>query len=162
MTRINVVPENDLCDAHLQAEWREMTRIPNKIASGKYVNMANRPAEYTVQTALNAKGGRGHELFFTNKLQYLRERYLRIIKEAQWRGLNLTDQWPSDVTADTHPKLWNDYVPTRAAVALNVRRLIERTPEKPKLNKIPFKRDTYIQLFRMTLAMYKLSNEDVT
>ncbi|HGJ5874346.1 MAG TPA: pyrimidine dimer DNA glycosylase/endonuclease V [Arsenophonus apicola] len=29
MTRINVIPPNELCDQHLLAEHRELTRIPN-------------------------------------------------------------------------------------------------------------------------------------
>ena len=35
MTRINVVRPEELCDEHLFAEFREMTRIPNKLKAGK-------------------------------------------------------------------------------------------------------------------------------
>ena len=36
MTRINLVPPEELCDQHLLAEHRELTRIPNAVAKGKY------------------------------------------------------------------------------------------------------------------------------
>lgn len=36
MTRINVVPPSELCDQHLLAEFRELTRIPNGVLYGKF------------------------------------------------------------------------------------------------------------------------------
>ena len=36
MTRINLVPPAELCDQHLLAEHRELTRIPNAVARGHY------------------------------------------------------------------------------------------------------------------------------
>ena len=32
MTRINLIPPKELCDQHLLAEFRELTRIPNAVA----------------------------------------------------------------------------------------------------------------------------------
>ena len=45
MTRINLVPPEELCDQHLLAEHRELTRIPNAVAKGKY-HLKGQPAEY--------------------------------------------------------------------------------------------------------------------
>ena len=45
MTRINLVPPAELCDQHLLAEHRELTRIPNAVAKGKY-HLKGQPAEY--------------------------------------------------------------------------------------------------------------------
>ncbi len=59
MTRINLVPPEELCDQHLLAEHRELTRIPNAVAKGKY-HLKGQPAEY--------KLGEGHVRFFFNKL----------------------------------------------------------------------------------------------
>lgn len=36
MTRINLIPPEELCDQHLLAEHRELTRIPNAVARGKF------------------------------------------------------------------------------------------------------------------------------
>ena len=58
MTRINLVPPEELCDQHLLAEHRELTRIPNAVAKGKY-HLKGQPAEY--------KLGEGHVRFFFNK-----------------------------------------------------------------------------------------------
>ena len=38
MTRINVVQVQELCDQHLLAEWRELTRIPNGVVTGKFIH----------------------------------------------------------------------------------------------------------------------------
>lgn len=54
MTRINLVPPEELCDQHLLAEHRELTRIPNAVAKGKY-HLKGQPAEY--------KLGEGHVRF---------------------------------------------------------------------------------------------------
>ena len=66
MTRINLVPPEELCDQHLLAEHRELTRIPNAVAKGKY-HLKGQPAEY--------KLGEGHVRFFFNKLAFLKKRY---------------------------------------------------------------------------------------
>ena len=66
MTRINLVPPAELCDQHLLAEHRELTRIPNAVAKGKY-HLKGQPAEY--------KLGEGHVRFFFNKLAFLKKRY---------------------------------------------------------------------------------------
>jgi len=36
MTRINLVPPEELCDQHLLAELRELPRIPNAVLKGRY------------------------------------------------------------------------------------------------------------------------------
>ena len=54
MTRINLVPPAELCDQHLLAEHRELTRIPNAVAKGKY-HLKGQPTEY--------KLGEGHVRF---------------------------------------------------------------------------------------------------
>jgi len=43
MTRINLVPPQELCDQHLLAEHRELTRIPNAVARGRY-HLRGQPA----------------------------------------------------------------------------------------------------------------------
>ena len=51
MTRINLVPPEELCDQHLLAEHRELTRIPNAVAKGKY--HLKGPVSYTHLKYLN-------------------------------------------------------------------------------------------------------------
>lgn len=49
MTRINLVPPAELCDQHLLAEHRELTRIPNAVLKGKF-SLDGQPNEYKLGT----------------------------------------------------------------------------------------------------------------
>jgi hypothetical protein len=124
MTRINVVPVEELCDQHLLAEHRELTRIPNGLLSGRLsLTYHDRPSHYTL--------GAGHVKFFTDKIGYLWLRYLQLHSEAVCRGFNVTDRWPMD--ARNIPEgLWNYYKPTPEALALNRARIRERMPIHPR------------------------------
>ncbi|MFZ7240786.1 pyrimidine dimer DNA glycosylase/endonuclease V [Avibacterium avium] len=118
MTRINVVPPQELCDQHLLAEHRELTRIPNAVAKGKY-NLAEQPADY--------KLGEGHVRFFFNKLQFLKNRYDLLHQECKARGFNVQYFWPENLPQD--PSLWQDYQPTENALTLNRERIQLRMPK---------------------------------
>lgn len=120
MTRINVVPVEELCNAHLFAEFRELTRIPNGIASGKMkTEYRDAPLKYTL--------GTGHVKFFADKLLFLKKRYDALYKELLRRDYDVAYIWPDDL-----PKyaIWNDYRPTEEALAINRARIKERMPEK--------------------------------
>ncbi len=116
MTRINIgVPPKDLCRQHLLAEAREIKRIPNVIAKGKY-KMDGIPDKFTL--------GKGHVKFFYNKLGYLKKRYEEIYAECLDRGYNVTyfgDAWNNVPTY-----LMNDYTPTNNDIELVMARIEER------------------------------------
>lgn len=130
MTRINVVDVNELCDQHLFAEFRELTRIPNKLRSGKLSFDKSRiVAAYTVQTNANPYGGRGHEYFFVDKLAWLERRYTALANELVERGyfiklLPVFDyfDWPA--------AFYNDYQPSHSEQKLNRVRLVEMFPAR--------------------------------
>lgn len=121
MTRINVVPPSELCDQHLLAEHRELTRIPNAIVKGKY-NLDGQPSDY--------KLGTGHVKFFMNKLAFLQRRYQALHQECLARGFKVTNRWPQDLPPD--PQLWQDYQPTPTALELNRERIAIRMPLKAR------------------------------
>jgi len=103
MTRVNCgIPPAELTDKHLLAEHREIVRIPNCVAKGRY-SMKGQPKEF--------KLGTGHVKFFYDKLLYLFKRYQEIYQECVKRGFNVTyfgGAW------DNAPKeLLNDYKPTK-------------------------------------------------
>jgi hypothetical protein len=129
MTRINVVEPKELCDQHLLAEWRELTRIPNSLISGK-LKIQNIPKAYTVRTEDNPSGGQGHVKFFIDKLKYLSNRYKSLLLELQIRNMPQKDYWPHTTTFPEH--LCKDYIPTVEAIALNRRRIKERTPKSSR------------------------------
>ena len=124
MTRINLVPPQELCDQHLLAEHRELTRIPNAVARGRY-HLRGQPADY--------KLGEGHVRFFFDKLAYLQRRYQALHAECRARGFNVQNIWPDNLPAD--PALWRDYQPTAAALALNRARIQERMPKTPRFTR---------------------------
>lgn len=121
MTRINVVPPSELCDQHLLAEFRELTRIPNAVVSGKAV-VKDIPAAYTL--------GKGHVKFFYDKLAWLCMRYGMLYSECANRGFNVSWIFP-------HCELWPeihivDWQPTPEALAINRQRIAERMPAKAR------------------------------
>lgn len=117
MTRINVIPVTELCDQHLLAEHRELTRIPNGILSGKLQrSYADAPTEYTL--------GTGHIKFFVDKMYYLHKRHMLLEVECRYRGFNVTDRFPDRFALPT--STFNDYTPIPAAIALNRARINQR------------------------------------
>ena len=129
MTRINVVPVKELCNQHLFAEHREMTRIPNQIISGKLkLEYRDAPTEYTL--------GAGHIKFWVSRLGYLKKRYLQLHEELLRRGYNVTNIWPENL-----PKYASmlDYEPTEKALALNRARIQERMPVNATWSKVKSK-----------------------
>lgn len=121
MTRINLVPPEELCDQHLLAEHRELTRIPNAVAKGKY-HLKGQPAEY--------KLGEGHVRFFFNKLAFLKKRYDALHAECKARGFNVQYIWNETLPDD--PSLWLDYEATEDALQINRERIQERMPLKAR------------------------------
>ena len=112
MTRINVVPVEELCDQHLLAEYRELPRV---FALAKLCSDA--PKQYVL--------GSGHVKFFYDKLCFVYFRLTLLIQECERRGFNIAYATPPN-SLPTNAKLWNDYIPTEEAVALNKQRLHDR------------------------------------
>lgn len=122
MTHINVVPVEELCDQHLFAEFRELTRIPNGIRDGKMqTEYRDAPLQYTL--------GAGHVKFFADKLGYLKQRYDQLYKELLYRNYNVTYIWPESL-----PKYAKhlQYEPTQHALAINRDRIQARMPAKAR------------------------------
>ena len=123
MTRINVgIPPAELVNQHLIAEHREIKRIPNCIAKGKY-NMEGIPDKF--------KLGTGHVKFFYNKGLYLHKRYDELVSEMRRRGMKpdptrkfKREQWPDE--------LYLDWEPTEAEQLIVRQRIQERIDEKPE------------------------------
>jgi len=117
MTRINVgIPPAELINQHLIAEHREIKRIPNCIAKGKY-NMDGIPDKF--------KLGTGHVKFFYNKLLYLKNRYISLYNECIKRGFNVQNY----ISAwDNVPQeLMNDYTVEENDITIIKQRINERT-----------------------------------
>jgi len=121
MTRINLIPPQELCDQHLLAEFRELTRIPNAVHKGRAkIDLEKIPNRYTL--------GTGHVRFFYVRLGFLRSRYELLFDECKKRGFNITKIWPDDLT----PSIDVHYEPSAEDIEVNRRRIIERLPIKPR------------------------------
>mgnify|MGYP003625622793 CR=1 FL=1 len=116
MTRINCgIPPRELTQQHLIAEHREIKRIPNCIAKGRY-NMKGQPDLFTL--------GTGHVKFFYDKCGYLLERYRQLYQECISRGFNVQNY---EQAWDGVPKaLMKNYNPTKRDRAIIRERIQER------------------------------------
>jgi deoxyribonuclease (pyrimidine dimer) len=115
MTRINTVPPQELCDKHLMAEIREITRIPNTIKSGK-ARIEGIPPDFRL--------GSGHVKFFYDKIGYLKKRYKQLYDECRHRGFNVQDN--SGSFKGIPIELMNDWEPPPESVRLIRDRLEEK------------------------------------
>ena len=119
MTRINVVPVQELQREHLVAEYKEIVRVFALARSAQYeLHKKKIPNEYTL--------GTGHVLYFYDKLKYITERYNSLCTEMKHRGYvcNRVDQ--SELEQGIDRSLFWNYIPTNAALALNRARISER------------------------------------
>ena len=121
MTRINVVPPQELTTKHLVAEYREITRLPTnlKVAlnrKGKKFNTTEIPSEYVL--------GKGHVKFFFDKMLFLKKRFESLVDEMLNRGYNPTYRDSNIFVVDQ--QFMNDYAPTMDALRINRQRIDDR------------------------------------
>lgn len=119
MTRINVVPVEELCNQHLFAEWREMPRVVSYLKKAKNKDI---PPKYVL--------GQGHVRFFYDKFFWLYKRHRQLTMELINRGykLSCTD---SDIFLVVDEENFKDWNPTQDDMVLNRMRLLDRMPDKP-------------------------------
>lgn len=79
MTRINVIDPSHLSNEHLLAENHEIMRPVTRV---------EKRLENPVVCEKRWKLGKGHELFFLDKMKFLHERYVQINKEMLRRGMS--------------------------------------------------------------------------
>ncbi|RMH22117.1 MAG: endonuclease [Gammaproteobacteria bacterium] len=120
MTRINVVPPSELHDKHLLAEYRELPRVFG--ASKKWHARGGRVRDLPKTYRL----GKGHVLFFYDKLQFCFSRQMAIYKECKRRGFNVQYAPSHDLIGWAPNYLLGNYLPTRAALRINRQRIRER------------------------------------
>jgi hypothetical protein len=117
MTRINVVPVEELNDKMLLAEYRELPRI------SKLARFPKEGEEWPTQYVL----GKSHCKFFYTKGEYLRRRFEeQIVSEMQRRGFT-TNYTTYRLHADG---LNNDWEPTEQAMEINRERIRKRLEGK--------------------------------
>lgn len=150
MTRINLVPPEELMDQHLFAEFREIKMVPKSLRRslraaeardvkahgyrdayvqalmGQAIVLAAVPQAYTLNT--------GHVSFFYDKALYLRKRYALLRAELERRGINFNRDSlldPDGVFDSLDERFRKDYDPTPEALALVRERIAEKIAMKP-------------------------------
>ena len=119
MTRINVVPVQELQRQHLIAEYKEIVRVfALARASQHELHKKKIPNEYTL--------GTGHVLYFYDKLKYITERYNSLCTEMKSRGYVCNRVEQAELEQGIDRSLFWDYKVTDAALSLNRARINER------------------------------------
>jgi deoxyribonuclease (pyrimidine dimer) len=130
MTRINLVPVEDLADQHLFAEWREIKMVPAALRRSLKTRKTNDilagiPKRYTLN--------KGHVTFFFNKMKFLTERYKLLTAELVDREYNINSDddfriFCGDVPAEFRNIDWH---PDKQEISINVERILLRIGDKP-------------------------------
>lgn len=124
MTRLNVLPAEELNRQMLFAEIRELPRVftlvKNAQAKGanKWSIRKVQPSEYTL--------GTGHVLYFYTRLKFLADRYEVLCDEWRSRGYNVNQVSRSDLLNGLHNDWMDDYIPTPEALKINRERITKR------------------------------------
>ena len=127
MTRINIIPTEELADQHLVAEYREMFMVGSALQrSIKSPNWEKNKKTWPETFTLNT----GHVKFFYNKGGYLHKRYNELVSEMKRRGMKpdptrvfKREQWPDE--------LYLDWEPTETEQLIVRQRIQERIAVKP-------------------------------
>ena len=140
MTRINTIPVHLLTDAHLTAEFREITRPYAKI--WKRYNAGKLP-----KIPPHYKMNEGHETFFFNKGVYLAKRVQELYQESINRGFKFTHK-----EYLPHPEGFNDdWQPTTADHMTNISRILDRLTEHSRYYGKKISKVEYLELIRKSI-----------
>jgi deoxyribonuclease (pyrimidine dimer) len=126
MTRINAsIRPHELTNSMLFAEYREIKRVANKVKQNKYSEKSKIPHEFTLNT--------GHELFFKDKILYLKKRSDELYKECLKRRINAQDY--SECYKDIPIEFYNDWRETTKARMLLKERINLRLTESKQVHR---------------------------
>lgn len=126
MTRINLVPVQELADQHLMAEYRELPRVFGAVQ--KHIDAGKSTKDFKISSTYIL--GTGHVTFFYNKLLFLSKRHEQIVLECLKRGIKISNTNKYDVSH--FPHIWcNDYIPTPKEIEISRARIIEKLIMKP-------------------------------
>lgn len=125
MTRVNLIPVEELYDQHLIAEYRELLMVPaalkRSLKSPRF-NEDNLPKNFTL--------GKGHVSFFYTRGLFLAKRYSMLIKEMRNRGMNPDPNRVFPLN-DFPKKYQNDWIASQKDINISRCRINLRLSQKP-------------------------------
>jgi deoxyribonuclease (pyrimidine dimer) len=132
MTRINVIPVEDLVDEHLRGEYKEITRVFTHVrkAQQKGITPVNFKKQY--KQPKHYVMGTGHVVFFYDKLGWVLNRYRALSREMVWRGFNAIPVQSKKLTEGLDIRWFGDYDITQDAINVNIQRIQERLNAKSR------------------------------
>ena len=119
MTRINLVPVDELSDQHLLAEYRELPRMA-AFARKTVKKQSDIPVTFTLN--------KGHMTFFLDKAEFLEDRHADIVEECLKRGINIKNTEPFKMERRFKQIDWK---PTFEEEEISRERIHEKLREKP-------------------------------
>ena len=122
MTRINLVPPEELHTKHLVAELHELPRVFTLARKAqRELHKKAIPSTYTL--------GTGHVLFFYQRLGFLADRYEALCYEMRCRSFKCNQIPREDLLKDIDVRLIRAYNPSHTDIELNRKRILERMPK---------------------------------
>ena len=115
MTRINLIPVQELINKHLIAEKHEITRVFALAKKSKSPEIPN-----------NYRMGTGHVTFFYDKLAFVVKRYEDLCNEIRKRGFVCNQISSKELLLGMPTNLINDYSPTNIDIEISRNRISER------------------------------------
>lgn len=130
MTRINLLPVEDLMDQHLFAEWREIKMVPAALRRSLRTRSIDDiirgiPLSYTLN--------KGHVTFFYNKMLFLYKRYMLLTTELVKRGYKLAEHNADNIFFNNIPARFaqTEWKPACRDIEISRQRILIRIREKP-------------------------------
>ena len=127
MTRINIIPVEELHDQHHIAEYREITMVPAALNR----TLKSKTGLDKTKISRNYTLNKGHVYFFYDKGEYLDKRYNQITQEMKRRGFqpDIKRKFPKDIFIKNN--LYNDWTPTIKDLEIIRQRIKSKIEEKP-------------------------------
>lgn len=127
MTRINLIPVEELTDQHLMAEYRELPMIAKALEK----TLRSKSGYQETKVSSTYILGTGHIYFFYNKRDYLVDRYIKLVKELNCRKFNI-DPNARNVFWEVFDNITQvHWKPSTEEIEINRSRINERISLKP-------------------------------
>ena len=121
MTRIDIIPVEEMHNKHVVSGVHEITRVYGLARKAQFDIIKGKrkiPEHYCM--------GQGHVAHFMNKLGFISKRYQELTAEMIRRGFKPNPISIEELEKGIDRRLFKDYNPTQEALEINRQRIAER------------------------------------